>query len=143
MHVEAKRCTVGNFPDVETRVRNLKTGQHENDERENAAGEMTTDEKVAHGRTGHATYEPRCETCLKVRVVSTLPRKAVAEAAHFDYATVKNSQRGAVVKILVGAGPRGETFSRAVHRKGAKFERSGTVSEGAANTLWKHSSVLW
>ena len=24
--------------------------------------------------------------------------------------------------ILVGAGPRGETFARAVHRKGAKFE---------------------
>ena len=121
MHVEAKRCTVGNFTDVETRVRNLKTGQHEN-ERENAAGEMTTDEKVAHERTGHATYEPRCETCLKVRGVSTLPRKAVAEAAHFDYATVKNSQRGAAVKILVGAGPRGDTFTRAVHRTGAKFE---------------------
>ena len=42
VHAEAKRCTVGNFPDVETRVgnvrrelRNLKTGQQEN-KRENA-----------------------------------------------------------------------------------------------------------
>ena len=35
---------------------------------------------------------------------------------------VKKSQQGAEVKILVGAGPRGETFARAVHRKGAKIE---------------------
>ena len=28
----------------------------------------------------------------------------------------------AAVKILVGAGPRGETFARAVRRKGANFE---------------------
>ena len=80
------------------------------------------DEKIAHGRNGHATYDPRCETCLKVRGVSTHPRKAVEEAAYVDYATVKNSQQGAEVKILVGAGPRGETFARTVHRKGAKFE---------------------
>ena len=46
----------------------------------------------------------------------THPRKAVAEAAHFDYVTVKNSQQGAEVKTLVGAGPRGATFARAVHR---------------------------
>ena len=49
------------------------------------------------------------------------PRKTVLEAAYFDCATVKNSQQGAEVKILVGAGPRGEPFERAVHRKGAKF----------------------
>ena len=30
--------------------------------------------------------------------------------------------QGAEVKILVGAGPRGETFASAVNRKGAKFE---------------------
>ena len=54
--------------------------------------------------------------------VSTHPRKAVAEATHFDYATVKNNRQGAEVEILVGAGPRGETFARAVHRQGAKFE---------------------
>ena len=83
---------------------------------------LTTDEKVAHEPTGHATYDPRCGTCLKVRGVLTHPRKAVAEAAYFDYATVKNSQQGAEVKILVGAGPRGETFARAVHRNGGKFE---------------------
>ena len=54
--------------------------------------------------------------------MSTHPRKATADAAYFDNATVKNSQLGAEVKILVGAGPRGETFASAVHRKGAKLE---------------------
>ena len=78
---------------------------------------MTEDEKIAHERTGHATYDPRCETCLKVRGASTHPRRAVAEAAYFDCAEVKNSQQGAEVKILVGAGPQGETF---VHRQGAR-----------------------
>ena len=73
-------------------------------------------------RTGHATNDPRCETCVKVRGVSTHPRKAVAEAAYVDYAIVKNSQQGTEVKILVGAGPRGKIFARAVHRTGAKFE---------------------
>ena len=67
---------------VRRELRNLKTGQHEN-KRENTTGEMTLDEKIAHERTGHATYDPRCETCLKVRGVSTHPRKAVAEAAYF------------------------------------------------------------
>ena len=88
---------------VRRELKNLKTGQHEN-----------TRENV----------DPRCETCVKMRGVSPHPRKAVAEAAYFDYAVVKkqSSQQGAEVKILVGAGPRGETFARAVHRKGAKFE---------------------
>ena len=80
------------------------------------------DEKIAHERTGHATCDPRCGTHLNVRRVSTHPRKAVAEAAYFDYATVKNNLQGAEVKILVGAGPRGETYARAVHRKRANFE---------------------
>ena len=83
---------------------------------------MTADERTTHEKTGHATYDPRCETCVKVRGVSPHPRKAVAEAACFDYAIVYNSEQGAEVKILVGAGPRGETFARAVHRKRAKFE---------------------
>ena len=107
---------------VRRELRVLKTGQHEI-KRENAAREITVDEKITHERTGHATYEPRCETCLKVQGVSTYLRKAVAEAAYFDCATVKNSQQGAEVKILVGAVPRGETFARAVHRKGAKIEQ--------------------
>ena len=37
-------------------------------------------------------------------------------------ATAKNSQQSAEVKILVGAGPGGETFARAAHRKRAKFK---------------------
>ena len=60
-------------------------------------------------------HDPRCETCLHVRGVTTHPRRAVAEAAYFDKTVVKNSQQGAEVKILVGGGPRGETFTRAVH----------------------------
>ena len=79
------------------------------------------EEKIAHERTGHATCDPRCETRLMVRRVSTHPRKAVAEPAYFDYATIKNSHQGAEVKILVGAGPRGGTFARAMHRKRAQF----------------------
>ena len=35
---------------------------------------------------------------------------------------IENNQQGAEVKILVGAGPLGETFARTIHRKGAKFE---------------------
>ena len=42
---------------VRRELRNLKTEQHEN-KTENAAGKMTTDEEVAHERTGHATYDP-------------------------------------------------------------------------------------
>ena len=76
---------------------------------------MRTHEKTWK-EIGHATHDPGCETCVKVRGESTHPRKAVAEAAYFDYAIVKNNQQGAEVKILVGAGRRGETFARAVQR---------------------------
>ena len=102
-------------------LRNFKTGQHANG-RENVEREMTADGRITHERAGHATYDPRCETCVKVRGMSTHPRKAVAEAAYLDYAGITISQQGAEVKILDGAGPRGETFARAVHLKGATFE---------------------
>ena len=95
---------------VRRELRNLKTGQHEN-KRGNVEREMTADERTTHERTRHATYDPR-----------THPRKTVAGAAYFDCALVKNNQQSAEVKILVGAGPRGETSVGTVHRKGAKFE---------------------
>ena len=104
---------------VRRELRNLKTGQHEN-KRENTTGEKTMDDKIAHERTGHAKYDPRCGTCLKVRGVSTRPRKAVAEAAYSDHATVRNSQHGA--EDLGRCWTAREMFARAVHRKGAKFE---------------------
>ena len=85
---EIEGHTAGKIPDAETRAG--ETGQHENT-RANVEGE-TTDERITHERAGHATYDPRCETCVKVRGVSTHPRKAVAEAAYFDCAVVKNSQ---------------------------------------------------
>ena len=106
---------------VRRELRNLNTSQHENT-RENVESEMTADARITHERAGHATYDPRCETCVNMRGVSTHPRKAVAEAAYFDFAAVKNSQQGTEVKILVGAGPRGEKFARAVQRTGEKFE---------------------
>ena len=59
---------------------------------------------------------------LCMLVVQHRKVRAHEVVAYFDYATVKNSQQGAEVKILVGAVPRGETFARAVHRKSAKFE---------------------
>ena len=54
--------------------RNLKTGPHEN-KQENLEGELTADERIAHERTFHATYDPGCETCVKVRKrrISTMP----------------------------------------------------------------------
>ena len=36
-------------------------------------------------RTGHATYDSRCETCVKVRGTSRHSHKAVAEAPYFDH----------------------------------------------------------
>ena len=59
---------------------------------------------------------------VRVRERSNHPRRAVSEAAFFDYAIVKNSQHSSEVTILAGAGPRDQTFAKAAHRKGANFE---------------------
>ena len=53
---------------VRRELRNFKTGQHENG-KENAAVDMTVDERITHERVGHATFDTRCETCLEVRGV--------------------------------------------------------------------------
>ena len=64
----------------------------------------------------------------------------MSEAAFFDYATVKNSQHNSEVKLLVGAGPRAETFARAAHRKGATIEECCKhVSETSLSTVVKRS----
>ena len=57
-----------------------------------------------------------CEECQHTH------EKTVSVAAYFANATFKNCQQGAAVKILVGAGPRGRTFARTLHRKRRKFE---------------------
>ena len=80
--------------------------------------------------------------CQSARSCQRIRGKAAAEAAYFDYAIVKNSQQGAEVKTLVGAGPRGETCARAVHRRGTKFEDLELFLKVLQNTVWKHSSVL-
>ena len=101
---------------VRPQLRNLKIGQHEN-KGENAEGEMTADERITHERTGHATYDPRCETCLKVRGVRSHPRKAVAEAAYFGCATVKICQQSAEIKILVSDACESRASQRSNFRK--------------------------
>ena len=93
---------------VRRELRNFKIGQHEN-KRETTTGEMFLDEKIAHERTGHATYDPRCEACLKVRGVSTHPRKAVAEAASSitqQSRTVNEVQKSRSWSVLDRAGKR-------------------------------------
>ena len=51
------------------------------------------------------------------------PRDARITHERTGHATYDpSSQQGAEVKILVDAGPRGETSARSVHRKGATFE---------------------
>ena len=117
-------------------LRNLKTGQHEN-KRNISEGVMTSTEKIIHERTGHATYDPRCETCLKVRGTGTHPRTAVAEASYVDCATVKNCHQGAEIKILVGAGPRGEGVCEGSASQWSKIRRSRAVPEGAASATRK------
>ena len=107
---------------VRRELRSLKTGQHEI-KRQNKKQEKL--QWTRRSRTSvldmpcvirGAERTSTCEECQHIH------EKAVAEAAYFDYATVKNNLKSAEVKILVGAGPRGETFARAVHRKRAKFE---------------------
>ena len=105
---------------VRLELRNLKTGQHEK-KRENTTGEMTTDEKVAHERNGHARSDPRR------RVSRCEERQHIHERQVRKLHTLTTQQsrtvnRVQIVKILVGAGPRGETCARAVHRKGVKVE---------------------
>ena len=58
----------------------------------------------------------KCEKCQRIH------ERQLRKQRDFDYAGITKSQQGAEVKILIGAGPRGETFARAVHRKGATFE---------------------
>ena len=65
--------------------RNLKTGQHEH-EREIAEGEMTADERITHERTGHAVFNPRCETCLgdTPRKLHTISAQMITEMRGAD-----------------------------------------------------------
>ena len=61
-------------------------------------GAMAAEEKLAHRRSRHSLFEYQ--------------RRAVPEAVYCDEASVRNSQQGSVVKTLVGARSRGETFAR-------------------------------
>ena len=50
---------------------------------------MTADERITHERTGHAAYNPRCETCLKVRgdtprKLHTIPAQMITEMRGAD-----------------------------------------------------------
>ena len=72
-------------------LRRRKTGKPE-DKQGIVDGTMTPAEKVAHERSGHATYVSRCEMCIEVGGTSRHRRRKVAEAAHIDNATVMRSQ---------------------------------------------------
>ena len=72
-------------------LRNPKTGKPE-DKQGSVEGTMTLAEKVAHERSGHATYISRSEMCIEVGGPSRQLRRIVAEAAHIDNATVMHSQ---------------------------------------------------
>ncbi len=52
--------------------------------------------------------------------MSRHPKGIDAETMNFDYATVKSTTGDE--SLLVGGGPRGETFARRVPRNGAKFD---------------------
>ena len=69
------------------------------------------------------------------------PRQAVAEAAYFGCAIVKNNQQG-VVKVLVGARTTWKNVCESRTSTRSKIGRSRIVSEGVANTIRKHSSLL-
>ena len=56
---------------VRRELRNSETGQHENTH----GHAMTANQKLTHERSGHATFDSRCEVCVRVRGTS------VSEAA--------------------------------------------------------------
>ena len=127
---------------VRCELRNLWTGQHEN-ERENTTGKMAPYEKIAHERTGHATHDPRRQTFLKVQGVSV--NTSTKGSCGSCILRPRNSQEQSTRCRSQDLGRcwtarRNVCESRASQR--SKNRRSGTGSEGAANTLWKHSSVL-
>ena len=95
-------------------LRSPKTGKPE-DKQGSVEGTMTPAEKVAHERSGHATYVSRCEMCIEVGGTSRQPRRIVAEAAHIDNATVMHSQHVSENEDL-------RHFARASHRKEAKSD---------------------
>ena len=84
---------------------------------------FTEEEKTMHLRSNHATYDPRCELCVQTRGLTRHTKRTEAETVNFDYAIVKNiDNQQQVHTLLIGGGPRGETFARRVPRKGAKLE---------------------
>ena len=115
----------------------LKTGQHNNTSGTHERA-MAPSEKLTHERSGRASFDSMCETCVKLRGTSRHPRRAVSEAAVFDHATVKNSQQKSDVKKMSGSRPPGESFARAVRCK--NIEDLGLFPKNAANKSWKHPS---
>ena len=79
--------------------------------------EFTDEEQRQHVRTGHALYDTRCELRVQTRGLARHPKKLEAETVNFDYAMVKSISGGEVHNLLIGGGPRGETFARRVPRK--------------------------
>ena len=96
-------------------VRGMKTGEATNQQKEKK--EWASGEELTHKRSGHARYDSRCESCVKARGVARRRPGGVAVTANFDYADISTS--GDKAYVLVGSGPEGELFARAVPRKGS------------------------
>ena len=106
---------------VKKEIKNMRTGMPETTGIDESKP-FTAEERRKHEQTSHAVYDPRCEICVQTRGVARHPRRVEEESVNFDYATVKSVNGSQVHTLLIGGGPRGETFARRVPRKGAKFE---------------------
>ena len=104
---------------VRREVQNLKTGKHENKQR-NHEGAVTTDEKVVHESSGHNTYDPRRATYARVRGASRLSHKAVK--LHPSTVPRFRSQDPGWLWPTWRTTHGENLFAKAMHCKGAKFD---------------------
>ena len=121
---------------------NQKTGQHENTDGTHGEA-MGANEKLTHERPGHATFDSRCEPCVRVRRTSRHPRRAVCEST---FSSMPQSRTANRILKRKSCSATGRVVRRSQGRptpKSAKIEDLETVSESATNTLWKHPCLLW
>ena len=121
MPFEAERCTFLYFFDAETRAGERETRTAElwdRTARKPARNCGRSVERPITSVTGHATFDPRCETCLKERGTATHPRRATAEAARRSR-TVSKVQKSRSWLALVRSERRlrGQCIAKEQHSK--------------------------
>jgi hypothetical protein len=104
---------------VKTEMRAMSTGLAPGIEDE--AKCFTEEEQRPHVRSNHVVCDARCELCVQTRGLARHPKQVETESVNFDSATVKNAEGTQTRTLLIGGGPRGETFARRAPRKGDKF----------------------